>query len=466
MKQKAYAGNGRPFVYALYAPEDQEGAEAVFNALREKGYDTWPSVRFDRRRMKKAALVLFVLSKAALESDTMNRAIDHAVQTDQPMLAVYLEQAELTPAQKLLLNTQQGILRYDCENDADFQEKLFGCSLLQNLTVTRAQKRAALLTTWGIAAGVLAAAALTVILALGLNASVPEDSLVAEFGYTGRIRDITEVWIYGGRTMDACAEKVFAALKYSGDISTENALYYDNGEHTMLFGTTDDISDFSQLRYLEQLALAGNEITDLSPLFQLKNLYYLDVSVNPIQSIEGIGAMEALRTIYLGFTYVTDFSPLLDCPEIEQVYVDLTQQDAAQDALSAAGIDVTVVGPAEELDKLKCHIFSGPFEGNTNSPYGIWYMTTSRTLYTDYTYSVTKNGEPVTISEIDLEDDNGDGEPDKTHLMLDQATMGDYDTDAVYVLEVSYGGQTARYQVWHKHDTNHPLADKGLLLTD
>ena len=37
MEFKPYSGNGKPFVYAMFAEEDREGAEAVTAALHEKG---------------------------------------------------------------------------------------------------------------------------------------------------------------------------------------------------------------------------------------------------------------------------------------------------------------------------------------------------------------------------------------------------------------------------------------------
>ena len=36
MNRKAYAGNGKPFIFALFAPEDRENAEFVLSAMQRK----------------------------------------------------------------------------------------------------------------------------------------------------------------------------------------------------------------------------------------------------------------------------------------------------------------------------------------------------------------------------------------------------------------------------------------------
>ena len=68
MEHKPYCGNGKPFIYALFAPEDQAGAGAVLSAMQERGFEVWSSARLEKWRMKKSALVLLFLSPAAVEN--------------------------------------------------------------------------------------------------------------------------------------------------------------------------------------------------------------------------------------------------------------------------------------------------------------------------------------------------------------------------------------------------------------
>ncbi len=462
MRYKTYAGNGKPYLYAMFTSEDRDEVQPVLESMAGRGYAIWPTSVYDKHRMDKAALVVLFLSPPAAADDTINRAVNYAMEKNKAVLIIHLAPTELTPAQKLMLNSLQGILRYDCDTEEAFYEKLYGSVLLQDLKVMPAQKRASRRLTLLLGgAAILAAAAAAVFLLSPSDAIVPEDSLIAELGFSGKMSDINEIWVYGARTMDVCVEKVFASPNYLDDNADNRALYFDNGMDYMTFGSIDDISDFSQLLNLQQLALAGNRITDLSPLFNLEQLYYLDVSVNPIQSVEGIGVMKALQTVYLGFTGITDFSPLLACPSLEQVYVDQTQQEAAQSVLLPAGITVTAVGPAEELDKIKCLIHDGPFVGNLDQTYGFVCITRSGSYYPDYSYSLTKNGEPVTILELEPDDDAITDQPNR---ILSKESMGDYDTNDVLILEVTYDDRTAAYQLWHEADSNHPFANEGILL--
>ena len=88
--------------------------------------------------MKKAALLLFFLSPSAAASDTVNRAILFAAEQGHAMLVLHLSQTDLTPALRLMLNSQQAILRHECASDEAFFSKLFCAQPLQDLRVTPA----------------------------------------------------------------------------------------------------------------------------------------------------------------------------------------------------------------------------------------------------------------------------------------------------------------------------------------
>ena len=53
-----------------------------------------------------------------------------------------------------------------------------------------------------------------------------------------------------------------------------------------------DVSVLSELTNLRQLYLSGNQITDLTPLYNLKNLQHLTIVDNPV-SMEQINAFKA-----------------------------------------------------------------------------------------------------------------------------------------------------------------------------
>lgn len=451
MKNQNYAGNGRPFVFAMYAPEDAEAAEQVLAALREKGYELWPGARFDKRRIDKSALAILFLSPVAAESEAVNRAINYTVQKDHAMLAVYLAPTELSPAQRLMLNTQQGILRYDCADEATFCEKLFGSALLQNLQVTPAQKRAASLTTWGISAGVLAAAALAVALALGLNATVPEDSLMAELGYTGRMASITGIYLYGDCVMQNLDGPSIKGYFIDYNTSTEtDAIYFGGMKESAQFGEINDISDFTQLSKLKSLTLAGNRISDISAVFQLRDLEYLDLTGNPIASLDGIGELSRLTTLCIGGTKVADLAPLDECRNLKQVYVDQDQYHMFSAQQAQRKYELIQTGPKEEMYGISVHIFGGPEENGGD--YGIYLQTKTVNIYDDYTYELFKNDKQIAILDRESASSLNNGILDKLHLFPNQAAFGAYDPTAEYRLVIGYEGYSATYRIWHKFD--------------
>ena len=463
MEFKPYSGNGKPFVYAMFAPEDREGAEAVLAALREKGYEIWPSARFDQRRIDKSALVLLLLSPAGAANGAVNRAITHTVQSDHPLLAVHLAPTTLSPAQRLLLNTQQGILRYECASEAAFLEKLFGSALMQDLQITPAQKRAAGLATWSLSGGIVFAVALAVVLALQIGATVPEDSLLAGLGYTGRMADINEIYVYGETSEAARKDDVVSGVLYDNmsNVFTD-AVFFNGMEEFSPFGAISDVSDFGQLKNLKELSLAGNQISDLSPLWNLGNLEYLNLTGNPIRSLDGIDQLTHLSTLSISGTQITDITPLDACRSLKQVYIDADQEKLFSES-EQRGYALITCGPKEEIQSLTAHIFGGPEEDGDD--YNVFVKTKSWNIYDDYRYELLKNGQSIRIRNVESISEFDNEIQDKTHVNLNQASFGAYDSSAVYTLSVYYEDWSATYQIAHKYDPVYRWASGGLLIS-
>ncbi len=446
--QKPYAGNGKPFIYAQFAPDDRESAEEILAIMRERGYEIWLSERFDRRRMEKSALALFFLSPAAAANERVNLGVSRAAQANHPMLAVHLAPTELTAAQKLLLNTQQAILRYEFDTEGAFFEKLFGSRMLQNLRVTRAQKRAARLTGLAVGGGVLLAAALAAILLLRPDAVVPEDSLMAQLGFSGRMSDITNIYIYGKDIAQERNDRVIISVIYdSVKDSTSKSVFYNDLSSEAAYGDIENIADFQQLKNLKELSIAGNQVENISALYRLRKLEYLDLSGNPVSDIDGIGRLKRLKTLCIGGTQITDISALDACKNLEQVFVDPEQYHMFSAEASQYRFAITSIGPQEELKKLYCHIFGGP---DDNCAYGLYARTVSGNVYEDYTYEFYKNDRQIQITGRAYDDEI----MDKTHLLIDEAAMGRYDKTAKYTLVVKYGSSSATYQMWHAMHLN------------
>ena len=67
---------------------------------------------------------------------------------------------------------------------------------------------------------------------------------------------------------------------------------------------------------LEDLYLFGNEISDISPLAQLKSLGHLYLSENEISDISPLAQLSELRDLGLGTNQISDFSPLAELKQL------------------------------------------------------------------------------------------------------------------------------------------------------
>lgn len=106
-----------------------------------------------------------------------------------------------------------------------------------------------------------------------------------------------------------------------------------------------EIKSFNSLTYLRQLTLMDSEITSLHELSSLKNLTFLDLTgciwLENIEGVENFGNLEYLSIAYtniadispLGnvaalhclepsYAPIKDFTPLLDCPFFDNMYID------------------------------------------------------------------------------------------------------------------------------------------------
>ena len=99
----------------------------------------------------------------------------------------------------------------------------------------------------------------------------------------------------------------------------------------------ENIQDISWVRWvpnLEILILVGCDLTDLSPLTELKNLTYLELFTNRnLADISPLGELESLRDLNLSLTNVSDLTPLYGLKNLRRLWVN-----------------ACVMLPAEEVD--------------------------------------------------------------------------------------------------------------------
>lgn len=332
MDLKRYSGNNKPFVYAVFSESDKAPAQEVLGKLCAEKCSVWYEDGFGkkaRKRMEKSGTVLLFMTPAASADNKVNEQINYAVMKGLPVITVYLSPTELAPSQKLQLNTYQGLMMYSFGSEEQFYEKLLNSPALQLTSVTEAQKKAARsksLLSWAAAVAAVLVIVFIVLLS-SVGGSVEAGSLMSNFGYTGALSDISEIYIYATKTMDA---NLGASHPY-----TENGSDYiqlDETGERLIRGELEDISDFSQLKKLRALVFAGNSLKDISPLYSCTELELLDISCNPVNSLDGIGKAQALKSLRISHTEIEDIAPLSQCPSLERVYASCDMQELFEGA--------------------------------------------------------------------------------------------------------------------------------------
>ena len=73
-----------------------------------------------------------------------------------------------------------------------------------------------------------------------------------------------------------------------------------------------DISPLAQLKTLVELHLGNNQLSDISPLKQLKQLIWLYLSYNQISDVSPLAQLNNLKALYLSYNQIADFSALAE----------------------------------------------------------------------------------------------------------------------------------------------------------
>ena len=89
-------------------------------------------------------------------------------------------------------------------------------------------------------------------------------------------------------------------------------------------GDISDISDLTLLKNAKEIMLSANQISDITPLFELTSLEYLRLNCNPIRSIDGIEVLQELESIELSYTEISDITPLCMIPSLYSIDVGNT----------------------------------------------------------------------------------------------------------------------------------------------
>lgn len=107
----------------------------------------------------------------------------------------------------------------------------------------------------------------------------------------------------------------FGAMDEPDEYFTLEDLKYFTGleELALDLQNVEDLSGLENLP-LKKLSLIRNNITDVSVLAQIPTLEYIQLSNNPVESLDGIENLKNLKTLYVMSTNISDLTPIKDCP--------------------------------------------------------------------------------------------------------------------------------------------------------
>ena len=325
---KRYCKNEHPFVYAAFSEHDAEQAEAVLQAIGMNGVLFWYAERCNRaeaRRIAAAYSVIVFLSAHAVRDEKVLRCIEHAVRDNKKILCVYLESTPLSIGLELLLNSLQSIQKSTFADEASFLEKITSAAVFSDMTITPVQKeyakrRALLSVLIPVAAGVAVFFAVIVPLLIVPAVKAATGSL-SRVGFgnlsVAELAKVQELNVIGTQSYDY----PYYAY-YTREDKSEYCIEQLNECHPT--GDISDISDLTLLKNAKEIMLTANQISDITPLFELTSLRTLSLGCNPIRSIDGIETLQNLQVIDLCFTEVSDITPLFQIPSLDSIFIENT----------------------------------------------------------------------------------------------------------------------------------------------
>lgn len=150
---------------------------------------------------------------------------------------------------------------------------------------------------------------------------------------------VKELYVYGDHIADKDSYSVYA-----------NAFATNDG--MIKRGMIESLQDLQQLKNLQKLSLAYQNISDLTPLAELDHLEELDLRHNPIFDISPLSESPILTNLILFGTDISDLSSLTNCRKLTLIDVGGTRINSAGafDGLTSLQIIAIRKAPLQDLD--------------------------------------------------------------------------------------------------------------------
>lgn len=123
-----------------------------------------------------------------------------------------------------------------------------------------------------------------------------------------------------------------------------------DGVQVIEAGAVDTLEDLAQMPNLRVLALASQNISDLTPLAQCTGLVQLCLANNAITDLSPLAACGELQELTVSGNPVSDFSPLAQCAKLSGLNAGAT---ALTDLQSLSGLDNLTLLQLHDIEKLE-----------------------------------------------------------------------------------------------------------------
>lgn len=342
-----YSGNKYPYIYALFDEADTKATEEVLELLDQNNYRLSYQEKKNKNAILRSSAVLLFISGRVLNNKKIMEETTFASENGKEIIAIFLEETELTPGLSMLLGTTQGIMRYSL-SDEEFQDRLFNSDVIANLQLSKQQKRSSRNRVLAVIIPIVAAIAAAAVLLIVLNPfSSSAGPLFQKLGISGNLNGIKKVYVYGEQTKD---DYKIAQFIIDADHTYDRINLIDEIVET---GEISDISEFAQLKNLEELCLCGNQVETIAPILSLEKLKVLDLSHNYGVDISGISSLPKLETLNIAETEIEDLTEVKSIPSLKTLYICASQLSAV-DELGEIGFEIICVNrPVYSFEELR-----------------------------------------------------------------------------------------------------------------
>lgn len=315
----AYKGD-EPYMFISYSHRDSGAVYPIIGQFHKHEYNVWydegiePGIEWPEEianALNASKLFVVFISPNSVASENVRNEINFALAKKLPFIAIYLCETSLTPGLQLQIGTKQDIRKYILDEDS-FKRKysysfdtIFKKPEIPKHEIPKPDQNTPTPVTKPITiptpppAGALPFACDIIRKAACEKLGLPEDRQL-EQKHTNAVSELRFL-------ADAYGEQYLACSKGKERLM----VYKKEGQPVFFFerGSISDLSDLAYFKNLKDIRLIFHRFTDLSPLANLP-IKVLDLSCNNLHDLSPLGEMRQLTNLSLDYCTFDSLTPL------------------------------------------------------------------------------------------------------------------------------------------------------------